>query len=32
MFELEPRLMYAWYAVAVLIGVIVYRRSGVVKV
>ena len=31
MFELEPRLMYAWYAVAVLIGVIVYRRSGVVK-
>ena len=31
MFELEPRLMYAWYLVAVLIGVVVYRRSGVVK-
>ena len=31
MFELEPRLMYAWYVVAVLIGAVVYRRSGVVK-
>ena len=31
MFELEPRLMYAWYLAAVLIGVVVYRRSGVVK-
>ena len=31
MFELEPRLMYGWYAVALLLGVVVYRRSGVVK-
>lgn len=31
MFELEPRLMYGWYLVAVVIGVVVYRRSGVVK-
>ena len=31
MFEVEPRLMYAWYAVAVLIGVVLYRRTGVVK-
>ncbi len=31
MFSLEPMLMYAWYAVAVLLGVVLYRRSGVVK-
>lgn len=31
MFELEPRLMYGWYAFALLLGVVVYRRSGVVK-
>ena len=31
MFELEPRLMYGWYLLAVLLGVVVYRRSGVVK-
>ena len=31
MFELEPRLMYGWYAFALLLCVVVYRRSGVVK-
>ena len=31
MFELEPRLMYGWYLTALVIGVVVYRRSGVVK-
>ena len=31
MFSIEPMLMYAWYAVAILLGVVVYRRSGVVK-
>lgn len=31
MFELEPRLMYAWYAVAVLLGAMVLRKSRVVK-
>lgn len=31
MFELEPRLMYGWYLVALAIGIVVYRRSGVVK-
>ena len=31
MFEVEPRLMYAWYAVALLLGVVLLRRSRVVK-
>lgn len=31
MFELEPRLMYGWYVFALLLCVVVYRRSGVVK-
>ena len=31
MFELEPTLMYAYYGFAVLLGVVVYRRTGVVK-
>tara|TARA_B100001564_G_C20583242_1_gene644205 strand:- start:92 stop:1027 length:936 start_codon:yes stop_codon:yes gene_type:complete len=31
MFELEPRLMYGWYGFALLLCVVVYRRSGVVK-
>ena len=31
MFEVEPRLMYAWYAVAVGLGVVLLRRSRVVK-
>ena len=31
MFELEPRLMYGWYAFSLLLCVVVYRRSGVVK-
>ena len=31
MFELEPRLMYGWYLLALAIGIVVYRRSGVVK-
>ena len=31
MFELEPRLMYGWYLTALVIGVVVYRRSGVVN-
>ena len=31
MFELEPRLMYGWYLLAILLGVVIYRRSGVVK-
>ncbi len=31
MFELEPRLMYGWYVLAILLGVVIYRRSGVVK-
>jgi hypothetical protein len=31
MFELEPALMYGWYAFALLLCVVVYRRTGVVK-
>jgi hypothetical protein len=31
MFELEPRLMYAWYVTGVLIGVVLLRRTRVVK-
>ena len=31
MFALEPTLMYAYYGFAVLLGVVVYRRTGVVK-
>lgn len=31
MFELEPLLMYGYYAVALVLAAIVYRRSGVVK-
>ena len=31
MFDVEPRLMYGWYAVAVALGVVLYRRTGVVK-
>ena len=31
MFDVEPRLMYGWYVVAVALGVVLYRRTGVVK-
>ncbi len=31
MFELEPRLMYAWYAVSLILGFIVFRKTRVVK-
>ena len=31
MFELEPLLMYGYYALAILLCAVVYRRSGVVK-
>jgi len=31
MFEVEPRLMYGWYVVALVLGVVLYRRTGVVK-
>lgn len=31
MFELEPVLMYAWYGVAIVLGVVIYRRTGVVR-
>jgi hypothetical protein len=31
MFEIEPLLMYGYYGFAVVLGVVVYRRSGVVK-
>ena len=31
MFELEPLLMYGWYGIAILIGVVLFRRAGVVK-
>ena len=31
MFELEPLLMYGYYAVALVLTAVVYRRSGVVK-
>ena len=31
MFELEPRLMYAYYGVAIVLGIILFRKSRVVK-
>ena len=31
MFEIEPRLMYAWYALGLLLGAVLLRRSAVVK-
>ena len=31
MFDVEPRLMYGWYALALVLGIILYRRTGVVK-
>ena len=31
MFELEPRLMYAWYSTAAVLGIILFRKSRVVK-
>ena len=31
MFELEPMLMYGWYAIAVVLGLLLFRRSRVVK-
>ena len=31
MFEIEPRLMYAWYALGLLLGSVLLRRSAVVK-
>ena len=31
MFELEPGLMYGWYALALVLSFVVYRRTGVVK-
>jgi len=31
MFDLEPRLMYGYYGVALVLGIVLFRRSGVVK-
>ena len=31
MFDLEPRLMYLWYGFALVLGVVLLRRAGVVK-
>jgi len=31
MFDLEPRLMYGYYGLSLLLGVVLLRRSGVVK-
>lgn len=31
MFELEPRLMYGWYLIAIVLGVVLFRKSRVIK-
>lgn len=31
MFELEPRIMYAWYGLSVILGFIIFRKTRVVK-
>ena len=31
MFELEPRLMYGWYAISLILGFVVFRKTRVVK-
>ena len=31
MFEVEPRLMYGWYAIAFILGFVLFRKSRVVK-
>jgi len=31
MFDLEPRLMYGYYGFALVLGIVLFRRSGVVK-
>jgi len=31
MFEIEPLLMLGWYGIAVILGIVLYRRSRVVK-
>ena len=31
MFELEPRIMYAWYGLSLILGFIVFRKTRVVK-
>lgn len=31
MFELEPRIMYAWYGLSLILGFIIFRKTRVVK-
>lgn len=31
MFEIEPRLMYGWYGIAIILGIVLFRKSRVIK-